>query len=99
MSNTTTKPYAGYIRVSRKGDRDEDRLRSPDFQRQLIERQAEAQGLTLMMFQPEIAGGRGGGHAVRLRLSRKRLVGSRRCVFTCVSRCLTSSLLCQEWGL
>jgi DNA invertase Pin-like site-specific DNA recombinase len=51
---SSMKPYAGYVRVSRKGDRDEERLRSPDFQRQTIERYAAGDGLALRMFTPEI---------------------------------------------
>jgi DNA invertase Pin-like site-specific DNA recombinase len=39
-----TKPLAAYVRVSRVGERDEDRLRSPDFQREAIARFADAEG-------------------------------------------------------
>jgi DNA invertase Pin-like site-specific DNA recombinase len=48
------KPLAGYIRVSRRGDRDDERLRSPDYQRQAIERFGSAEGLTIHFFDPEI---------------------------------------------
>src|SRR5215471_4873291 len=48
-----TKPLAGYIRVSRVGDR-EERLRSPDYQRQAIERFAQAEGLDVRFFDPEL---------------------------------------------
>lgn len=50
----TTKPIAGYPRVSRKGDRDDDKFKSPEFQRSLMERYAEAHGITLQMFDPEV---------------------------------------------
>lgn len=38
----TDLPLAEYVRVSRVGERDEDRLRSPDFQREAIRRYAES---------------------------------------------------------
>lgn len=45
-------PIAGYIRVSRKGDREE--LRSPDFQAKAIERYCDAEGLAIELLPPEI---------------------------------------------
>src|SRR5215207_3581213 len=48
------KPLAGYIRVSRVGRRDADELRSPDFQREAIDRYAAAAGFTVQMFEAEI---------------------------------------------
>lgn len=47
-------PLAGYVRVSRVGARDEDRLRSPDMQREAITRYAAAEGLTVQSFEPEL---------------------------------------------
>lgn len=47
-----TKPLAGYVRVSRRGDREE--LRSPEFQRQAIERCAAAEGFEVEIAEPEI---------------------------------------------
>jgi DNA invertase Pin-like site-specific DNA recombinase len=49
-----TRPVAGYIRVSRRGDRDDERLRSPDYQHQAIERFANGEGLEVQWFAPEI---------------------------------------------
>lgn len=50
---TQNKPYAAYIRVSRVGDR-EERLRSPEYQRQAIERFAQAEKLEIEWFKPEL---------------------------------------------
>lgn len=50
--NVPTKPLGGYIRVSRKGDREE--LRSPDMQRAAIERYAAAEGFVVEFAEPEI---------------------------------------------
>jgi DNA invertase Pin-like site-specific DNA recombinase len=50
----TMKPFAGYVRVSRRGERDEERLRSPEFQEKAIKRYAKDEGLTVRMFAPEI---------------------------------------------
>src|SRR5215831_5299118 len=47
------RPFAAYIRVSRVGDR-EERLRSPKLQRQAIERFAQAEGLEIEWFKPEL---------------------------------------------
>ena len=48
------KPLAAYIRVSRVGDRDEDRLRSPDWQREAIRRAAEVEGYEVSWYEPEL---------------------------------------------
>jgi DNA invertase Pin-like site-specific DNA recombinase len=42
------------VRVSRQGEREDDRFRSPAFQREAIERFAAAEGLALKMFPDEI---------------------------------------------
>jgi hypothetical protein len=42
-----SKPLAEYVRVSRVGEREEDRLRSPDFQREAIDRLATSEGCTV----------------------------------------------------
>jgi site-specific DNA recombinase len=47
------KPYGGYIRVSRVGERDE-RLRSPDFQAAGITAKAKAEGVPVELFEPEL---------------------------------------------
>ncbi len=47
-----SKPLAGYMRVSRKGDREE--LRSPDFQRQAMERYGQAEGYAIEFAEPEV---------------------------------------------
>lgn len=47
-------PLAGYIRVSRKGPREDERLRSPDYQRALIAGLAERDGHAVRWFAPEI---------------------------------------------
>jgi site-specific DNA recombinase len=47
------KPLAAYMRVSRVGDR-EERLRSPDLQREAIERYARAEGFSVEWFAPEL---------------------------------------------
>jgi DNA invertase Pin-like site-specific DNA recombinase len=51
---TKTKPLAGYVRVSRKGTREDDRFRSPDFQRAAIERYVQLEGHTVQWFEPEV---------------------------------------------
>lgn len=48
------KPIAAYVRVSRKGEREDDRFRSPEFQLDAIERAADAAGRRLQRFEPEI---------------------------------------------
>src|SRR4051812_16412531 len=48
-----SKPLAAYMRVSRVGDRD-DKLRSPDFQRDAIARYANAEGFAVEWFDPEL---------------------------------------------
>src|SRR5215216_5793776 len=50
MSPKITAPLAAYLRVSRVGRRDEDRLLSPDLQLAAIRRYAEAEGLELIEF-------------------------------------------------
>ena len=45
--------FAGYIRVSRVGERDE-RLRSPTFQRRAIDGKAQAEGVGVKWFKPEL---------------------------------------------
>lgn len=45
---------AAYIRVSRVGERDEDRLRSPDWQRETIARTAQAEGHEVAWYEPEL---------------------------------------------
>ena len=53
MTTSQAKPLGGYIRVSRKGDREE--LRSPDLQRQTIERYAASvEGMRVEFAEPEI---------------------------------------------
>src|SRR5688572_25124944 len=47
------KPLGGYVRVSRVGDR-EDKLRSPDFQRDAIARYAQSEGFDVEWFEPEL---------------------------------------------
>lgn len=54
MSTETSQPFASYVRVSRIGARDEDRLRSPEFQREAIDRFAAAEGLTVEHSEPEL---------------------------------------------
>ena len=49
----TRGSFAGYVRVSRVGERD-DRLRSPEFQRRAIEAKATAAGVAVTMFKPEL---------------------------------------------
>lgn len=49
-----SQPYAAYPRVSRIGARDEDRLRSPDLQLQLIRQKAKTEGLTIVEYPAEI---------------------------------------------
>ena len=44
-------PIAGYVRVSRVGSRDEDKLRSPSDQRKAIEALAEREGFTVEWFE------------------------------------------------
>jgi DNA invertase Pin-like site-specific DNA recombinase len=44
--------FAAYVRVSRKGERDE--LRSPDFQQHAVRAYAAAQGLDIDWLPPEI---------------------------------------------
>lgn len=47
-------PLAAYVRVSRVGDRDEDRLRSPEWQRDAIKRAAEAEGREVAWYEAEL---------------------------------------------
>lgn len=47
------RPFAGYIRVSRVGERDE-RLRSPDFQRSACEAKAQLEGAEVVWEEPEL---------------------------------------------
>ena len=49
-----SKPLAEYRRVSRKGEREDDRFRSPDFQREAIAGFAKAERLALVQFPAEI---------------------------------------------
>ena len=48
-----SKPFGGYVRVSRVGERDE-RLRSPQFQTTGIEAKARAEGVAVEMYEPEL---------------------------------------------
>ena len=48
------RTFAGYVRVSRQGEREDDRFRSPAFQRETIERYAAGEGLALTMYPDEI---------------------------------------------
>jgi site-specific DNA recombinase len=54
MSPDLKAPLAGYVRVSRVGERDEDRLRSPEFQRAAIARFADAEEYSVEWFEPEL---------------------------------------------
>lgn len=56
MQPTRRQPpiYAGYVRVSSQGSREDDRFRSPTFQADLVERFGAAEGLALRMFPAEI---------------------------------------------
>jgi site-specific DNA recombinase len=54
MVKAITKPLAEYRRVSRQGERADDRFRSPDFQRQEIARFVKDEGFKLERFEPEI---------------------------------------------
>src|SRR5215211_5514061 len=47
-----TKPLAGYVRVSRQGDREE--LRSPTFQRKAIQHYADTEGYEVRFFDAEV---------------------------------------------
>lgn len=46
--------FASYVRVSRKGTREDERLKSPQFQRELIARFAMGEGVALRDYKPEI---------------------------------------------
>ena len=46
--------YLGYPRVSRKGEREDDKFKSPEFQAGVIRRYSEGEGLTVEMLAPEI---------------------------------------------
>lgn len=50
----TGRLYAGYPRVSRVGDRDDQRLRSPEYQADLIEAFAASTGRPVRMFEAEL---------------------------------------------
>lgn len=54
MTPKITLPLAAYVRVSRVGDRDDERLRSPEFQLAAIRRYAEAESFELVEFEPEL---------------------------------------------
>ena len=49
-----TKPLGGYVRVSRQGEREDDKFRSPDFQAEELERWANAHGRRVRMYDAEI---------------------------------------------
>jgi DNA invertase Pin-like site-specific DNA recombinase len=46
--------FGGYVRVSSIGAREDERLRSPDFQAELIDRAAGAAGVDVRMYEPEL---------------------------------------------